>query len=207
MMVTFFPFLGEGPIYALVSQSIFIDNCKHYWWTNLLLINNFYPWKLSKQCGLALTFFANEFWLCIVFVPLYIFLYKNTFRKVFVASFVVIAVFLSIIPTIVLSIQENVNSYPNMDTMMSETVLSRIYYRLPAFLCGLSLAIIKFEYKYVDKLNDGSYPFHKKLIEKIKTKKHFKIITYLVGLVFVAFPILIQYTNTACVDQTPLKDT
>ena len=45
IMVSLFPFLGDGPLFPLVAQAFFINNCKQYWWTNLLLINNFYPWK------------------------------------------------------------------------------------------------------------------------------------------------------------------
>eukprot|EP00347_Sterkiella_histriomuscorum_P007239 403349727 len=207
VMIAFFPFMGSGPIYALMAEEMFVKNCKTYWWTNLLIINNFYPWKQSDQCGMALTFFANEFWLSIILIPIFLSLYKNTFRKVFIVSFLVITVVFSLIPTVVVAIDENVNPYPNLDSLMGEAIISRIYYRIPAFICGVVLAIIKFEYKYVDKLNDGTYPFHKQFIDKFKEKKYFKLILYTVGILGVTIPVLIQYWNVSCVDQSPLKDT
>ncbi len=45
IMVALFPFLGDGPIYPIIAEAYFIDNCSKYWWTNVLLINNFYPWE------------------------------------------------------------------------------------------------------------------------------------------------------------------
>lgn len=102
-----------------------------------------------------------------------------------------IAICLSVIPIIVLGVENNVNSYPNLDTNMGDVILSRIYYRLPAFLLGIALAVVKFEYKYVDKLNDGTYPFHKAIIDHLKKKKWFKGIVYSVGLLCGSLPVFI----------------
>ncbi|CDW85512.1 UNKNOWN [Stylonychia lemnae] len=206
IMVAFFPFLGSGPLYAFMSEQIFINTCKKYWWTNLLLINNFYPWNLSDQCGLALTFFSNDVQMVLTLIPLYLYLYKNTYRKVFIISFLIIAFGASFIPTFYYTFTKKVNSFPNIDTKMAQEILSRLFYRIPLFLCGIALAILKFEYKYVDKLNDGSFPFHKKFLINLKQKKYCYAILYTVGFSLILFPLLIQLSNVACVDQSPVPD-
>lgn len=45
------PFVGSGPIYAKIMDDFFYEGCKDYWWTNLILINNFYPWNINSTCG------------------------------------------------------------------------------------------------------------------------------------------------------------
>lgn len=47
IIVTFLPYMGQGPIYSLVIQDIFIKSCSEYWWTNILLISNYYPTTFS----------------------------------------------------------------------------------------------------------------------------------------------------------------
>ena len=71
---------------------------------------------------------------------------------------------------------------------------------MPPFLFGIFIGIIKFEYKYVGTLNDGSKPFHKSLIDKFKKHKINKIFSYIIGLSLCFFILLIMLTNTACVD-------
>lgn len=47
-----FPFCGQGPLWFEKSQGADIENCKKYWWTNLLYINNFYPNDMGQEvCG------------------------------------------------------------------------------------------------------------------------------------------------------------
>ena len=51
IMITVMPFAGSGPVYYEVINDIFLTNCASYWWTNILFINNFYPWEFNKVCG------------------------------------------------------------------------------------------------------------------------------------------------------------
>ena len=40
--------------------------CSSYWWTNLLYINNFYPWSLSEQCVGWTWYLANDMQLYVI---------------------------------------------------------------------------------------------------------------------------------------------
>ncbi len=55
------PFIGDGPIFPLVMDDFFLESCGSYWWTNVLLISNYYPWSTAKMCGAHISFISNEF--------------------------------------------------------------------------------------------------------------------------------------------------
>ena len=44
--------LADGPTYhtAAWEGSGGYNSCASYWWTNLLYINNLYPWKMNDEC-------------------------------------------------------------------------------------------------------------------------------------------------------------
>ena len=41
------PYLGYGPLWSTVDK--YAEDCREYWWTNLLYVNNFYP-SFTNQC-------------------------------------------------------------------------------------------------------------------------------------------------------------
>lgn len=47
-----------GPIFSLTNP--FFDACSKYWWTNLIYINNLYPWKLQEGCMAWGWYLAND---------------------------------------------------------------------------------------------------------------------------------------------------
>ena len=70
-------YLGSGPEWSLVvgEGSANYKACSKYWWTNLLYINNFYPWKLGDECMGWTWYLANDMQFFIlaplVLIPLY----------------------------------------------------------------------------------------------------------------------------------------
>ena len=69
--------LADGPIYHLKAweESGLYQSCRKYWWTNLLYINNFYPWKQSDECIGWTWYLANDMQFYIfsplLLIPLY----------------------------------------------------------------------------------------------------------------------------------------
>lgn len=56
----------------------------------------------------------------------------------------------------------------------------------------MALAIFHFEYRYVDKLNDGSKPFHKDYLQKIVQNSWiFKTFCYSIGFLCLSVPLLL----------------
>ena len=71
--------LGNGPMWRAMfgEDSELQKNCQKYWWTNLLYINNFYPWKWMDECMPVGWYLSNDmqfFVLApIIIIPLYFF--------------------------------------------------------------------------------------------------------------------------------------
>ena len=69
--------LADGPTYHLQTweESSSYQNCKKYWWTNLLYINNMYPWKMDDECIPWTWYLANDMQFYIfsplILIPLY----------------------------------------------------------------------------------------------------------------------------------------
>ena len=49
------PHVGSGPLWYFVD----VRNCKKYWWTNILYINNFYPVNILESCHLVTWYLAT----------------------------------------------------------------------------------------------------------------------------------------------------
>ena len=105
-----------------------------------------------------------------------------------------------------MTMQYEINAYPGFTSNGFDYLFMKIYYRMPPFLLGIGLAIIKFEYKFVGTLNDGSKPFHKPIIDHFRKNKLHKLISYFIGLSLCIFSVLIMLTNTNCVDKSPAPD-
>jgi hypothetical protein len=151
------PFIGTGPIYAKMMDDFFLNSCQSYWWTNLILINNFYPWDNDFSCGAHLPMIANEFWMIVVLIPLISYFYNNfnNKRKVLYLVFSLIGL-ISMAAVLTITIKLNVVAYPGFLNLAFSNMYTKVYFRIPPFLIGAALSVFHFEYKYVDKLKDGS---------------------------------------------------
>ena len=50
--------VGDGPLWAKVDAG-FASNCRDYWWSNILFVNNFHPADLSRECVAQSWYLAN----------------------------------------------------------------------------------------------------------------------------------------------------
>ena len=54
-----FAYIDNGTNYDWV-RNIIVSNCKTYWWTNFLYINNIVPWDMNSQCIGWAWYLAND---------------------------------------------------------------------------------------------------------------------------------------------------
>ena len=168
MIIFVLPFMGSGPLYAQIISEFYQKSCSNYWWTNVILISNYYPWNVEDMCGSHFSLIANEFQLVVILIPLFGYIYKNYFRMTLTSAFFLIGFGASIIPVLYFTTRQDfVDAYAGFLNGSYNDMLTKIYYRLPPFLIGIAVAIFNFEYKHVNKLNDGSKPFHKDYIDKL----------------------------------------
>ena len=70
-------YLADGPVFncSAWEESGLYQTCKKYWWTNLLYINNFYPWKMEDECIGWTWYLSNDMQFYIlsplIIIPLY----------------------------------------------------------------------------------------------------------------------------------------
>jgi hypothetical protein len=195
------PFLGDGPLYPYVLNDFFLNSCSQYWWTNVLLISNYLPWNTADMCGSHIALVSNEFQLILILIPILGYIYKKYFRKVLWGLFLSIGIGASLVPVVYMTYTYNIDGFPGFLSNSYNNMMTKIYYRIPPFLIGISLSIFHFEYKYVDKLNDGSKPFLKDYLEKFTQKSAlFKTICYLVGFACTAAPVALLAWNASCMN-------
>lgn len=85
-------------------------------------------------------------------------------------------------------------------------MFTKIYFRIPPFLMGVALAIFHFEYRFVDKLNDGTHPFHKNYLQRItRNSLLFKTVCYSAGLMCTLVPLLLLVWNGSCMQSEGLQ--
>ena len=53
------PFIVHGPV--AFGYNGLLEACEKYWWTDLLFINNLWPWEMGKQCVGWVWYLANDF--------------------------------------------------------------------------------------------------------------------------------------------------
>lgn len=142
----------------------------------------------------------------VVLIPLFVIIYRNAYRRFLIGSFVVVGIFGSLIPNIIMTLKYDINAYPGYLSNGFDYLFMKIYYRIPPFIMGIALAIIKFEYKFVGTLNDGTKPFHKSFIDKFRSNRLHKFICYTLGLILSLFSVLILISNNSCVDKNTAPD-
>ena len=69
--------LGNGPVWRTITgvDSEYQTNCEKYWWTNILYINNLYPWALKDECMPWTWYLSNDMQFYVlaplIVIPLY----------------------------------------------------------------------------------------------------------------------------------------
>ena len=106
-------------------------------------------------------------------------------RMVLRIVFVVCLICGGILPTLLLTWKHNINSYPSIFSEGWLYLYTRIWFRVIAFLFGMIWAIIRFEYKYVDKLKDGTKLPYKLFFEKVKNSNFLKNVLGYGGIILI----------------------
>ena len=94
---------------------------------------------------------------------------------------------------------KHINSFSVFNDEAYWVLYPRLWYRTVAFIAGITFAIMRFEYKYVDRLNNGTKPKHKQFLEKMRYNTTWIYFSYIFGLFLCLFVCLILLTDTKCV--------
>lgn len=162
-------YVGDGPLYGLVmnSEQSFRKQCERYWWTNLLFINNLYPWALADECIGWVWYLANDFQFFII-SPLIIFVYCRS--RIMGYSILYTLIFLCIFYNGFLSGYYNLGPQAVQGDKInsSDYIYNKPWARMSTYLIG---AI--FGFAYFEKSKKDKYPY----LHNTIANKYFDLMT------------------------------
>lgn len=138
------PYCATGPIWFETQNDV--GQCQRFWWTNLLLIQNFYPESIKSSCIGWLWYLAVDWQLCCIACILLFLLSRG--RRMLFWSLTLLLIVCSIAVQMVLVVTYEVGANPAAALLHSDStafwkymnvILSKPYCRAVPFLAGLLL--------------------------------------------------------------------
>ena len=137
--------IAAGPSFLLVDA--FGPACSKYWWTNLLYINNLYPWKMSDQCIAWAWYLANDMQFFIIspliLIPAYFLLPVGAViaSALLLCSFIVTAALSAVfnLPT------NYFKADPAATVLYMDTVYEKPWSRIQPYIVGLALGYVLYK--------------------------------------------------------------
>ena len=140
---------GSGWNAALGEGSAGYKQCEKYWWTNLIYINNFYPWELGQECMGWTWYLANDMQFYIlaplILIPLYHF-----FPIGLAVSGILIAVTFVANGAIVGVNHFQANTFKEANADQSDDIYIKPYTRAAPYIVGLVLGYILYKKIRID---------------------------------------------------------
>lgn len=134
-----------------------------------------------------------------IVIPIFLYLYKYLPRKIFISVMLLILIGAGIGPTVAFTVSDGIQAFPMVNQAGFNMLYTRFYYRIVASIFGIAFAIMRFEYKYVDKLSDGQKPRHKIFLDKFRYNEIAKYFSYFFGFFLCTFLIFILMSDTKCI--------
>jgi len=135
---SFISWLVAGPAAPLYVKSF--SDCKTLWWTNFLMINNFYPAKSGEGSCMWWTWYLSVDFQLYLLLPFVVLLLKKAPSVGFYGSVAIIP--LSIIAT---GVQNSQLSEPGFGPAFSEAYLTSVFMkpwaRMASYFIGVVLAV------------------------------------------------------------------
>ena len=142
---------GDGHLWlaGVGEKSAVYQNCNKYWWTNLLYINNFYPWELGNECMGWTWYLANDmqFYIVapVVLIPLYYFFPVGLAISIGMlgVSFIATGSIAGVHKYSANTFQQTPNA--TAETHQSDDIYIKSYCRIAPYLVGLVLGYILYK--------------------------------------------------------------
>ena len=191
------PHLGNGPMYNNfmgVGRANY-NACVKYWWTNLLYINNLYPWKLADECMAWTWYLANvlQFYILapLMIIPLF---FNVAFGLAIVGIFLAVSFAIAAGLAAGFNFQANpfavlvYNCTPDGDHTSNYLLYIKPYHRIMTYLVGIVLGY--FIYR------KARFPFAKISSGKFAVGRFLNLAAYLGSLQLVlALPVYTDSTH------------
>lgn len=182
-------YLGNGPMYY---NGDFMDkDCDGVWWSNLLFINNFVPNGDGNKCFIHSWYLANDMQFFII-SPLILHVYHKISRKIG-WGLVFTVIFSNIIITASIADYHGA-SVGGINSLWEsfETIYTKPYCRIGAYIMGIVFGMIYFSYKHYKQTSEVYDPYALYITDLLNTRV-FRYISYTLGVLLIRYIMYIQY--------------
>jgi peptidoglycan/LPS O-acetylase OafA/YrhL len=176
-----FPYLADGPFYRTGTDQLF-NNCKTWWWSNLLFINNFAPFEMAKQCIGWVWYLANDFQFFIISPPIIYAYCKNRSVGYILTLFFILT---SMIVNGTLSLIFDISIFWGGAThnfQAPDWMYIKPWSRMGAYFVGAIFGFAFFEYVAKEKMPELAHTRANVILEKIKTSRIISLILCIIGI-------------------------
>mmetsp|Transcript_26326 Transcript_26326/g.47209 ORF Transcript_26326/g.47209 Transcript_26326/m.47209 type:complete len:636 (-) Transcript_26326:32-1939(-) len=170
------PTIGFGPQWNDVTTD-FTDTCSTYWWTNLIVLNNFVPNLEGNLCYFSTWAVAVNLQLFIL-APFLVLLYIHKAKIFTIVAALTSLTALALTATVAGVWEVDVN-YMDSDRLFDLALLNKPYFHYLPFLTGLYLSVIFYMYKQGETNSD---PVARILLRTYTKNSKASVISFVAGL-------------------------
>ena len=178
--LTFYPFVGEGPLWP-VYQDSFLKECPQYFWTFATFINSIYPGE-KVACFGWLWYISHDF-LFFIGLTFQVFAYtKKRFIGYLLASLLLIG---NLALVIGLVVHFDISSSILVDPNYGSKIYFRPWSRLGAYQVGVIFGMFYYEYIKGDKPEGDKSKIGYKLFKSISLSRVIRCVLYITGFIMI----------------------
>ena len=128
-------------------ESLVIESCRRYWWSNLIFLNNFIPWKMNDQCVGWTWYLANDFQFFLI-TPFILMIMHRSKMWGFIVN--ISLILLSGLSGILITYYNNFKA-PSLQQEFSDKYYEKPYNRMASYMVGVLLAQLYYDRKLAKK--------------------------------------------------------
>jgi peptidoglycan/LPS O-acetylase OafA/YrhL len=180
----FLKYIGNGPVWFIGDG--LNNECKNYWWTNLIFLNNFIPDGDGSGCMGWSWYMANDMQFFLI-TPIILFLYHRI-HKLIGWSLLMGLVLTNMLSSGLIASHKN---YPVAPDQTFQKIYTKPYCRVGPYAIGVMFGLIYYTYKHHQKTGKiyDSLAF---VVAKLFKFRPFRYLSYLLGLFLMNYLIFIQ---------------
>ena len=186
-------YIGDGPLFWNIDTGN--DDCKDYWWTNMLFLNNFIPdGKLSSCMGWS-WYLANDMQFFIISPPI-LWLYHKVSK--FLGWFLIFGLIIChILCCAFISRHYNFNVVsldPGNSPNFAWYYYGKPYCRVGPYAVGIGVGLILFAFRHWKATGEVYDPFALSIANSLFKSRIVRYIGLIIGVFLVTFCVFIQFS-------------
>lgn len=189
-----FPYIISGPVGFLYRPN-FMEKCNEYWWTNVLFINNLYPWHFSDECLGWTWYLGNDFDFFIITPFILLVMHKSKLMGLLLNTILILG---SIAAGMAVTYAFNF-TLPSSDPDFDTEYYGKPWCRLAAYEVGVLLAQLYYDRKlYLSGRLDAENTLGNRIFALYKNSALFSWTSAVIGVVLTTFMIFIYQSALEC---------